>query len=64
MTGLICFTMEKGPMNLGRSFLQGVRNLMSRIDSQTFCPGWYMGVMERLRSAVILRLRKARCSWW
>ncbi len=64
MTGLICFTMEKGPMNLGLSFLQGVRNLISRVDSQTFYPGWYMGVAERLRSAVILRLRKALCSWW
>ncbi len=64
MTGLICFTMEKGPMNLGLSFLQGVRSLMSRVDSQTFCPGCYMGVAERLRSAVILHLRKARCSWW
>ncbi len=53
MTGLICFMMEKGPMNLGLSFLQGVRNLMFRVDSQTFCPGWYMGVAERLRSAVI-----------
>ncbi len=57
---LICFWMVKGPTNLGASFLQGRHNRMSRVDSQIFCPGWYEGASDLQRSAVILRLRRAR----
>ncbi len=54
----------KGPTNLGLSFRQGRHSLMSRVDSQTFCPGWYSGLDDRRTSAAILCLHTACCSWW
>lgn len=50
MARLIWWVMVKGPVYLGLGFLQGRRILMNLVDSQTFCPGWYVGVLDRLGS--------------
>ncbi len=44
--GLICLRMVKGPTYLGLNFLQGRRNLMSLVDSQTFCHNFQLSKIQ------------------
>ena len=42
-TGLMTFSMAKGPTNLGASLLDSKCRGRSRVESQTFWPTWYSG---------------------
>src|SRR4029434_1204098 len=51
--GLMILETGDGPMNRGANLRDSTHRGMSRVDSQTLLPGWYVGAGVRRRSAAI-----------
>ena len=50
--GLMILETGNGPMNRGANLRDSTRRGMSRVDSQTLLPGWYVGAGVCRRSAI------------
>ena len=52
--GLMILEMGNGPINRGANLWDFTRRGMSRVDSQTLLPAWYVGAGVCCRSAIFL----------